>query len=165
MNANETIFFYKEGEEYGFLSNWYPTVFYAEGLRFTSTEQYLMYQKAKLFGDTDMAEKIMASSDQGEIKHYGRLVRGFDGVIWNGFRPIIMYKGLMHKFTQSPLLREELLATGDAVLAECTERDVNFATGLNIHDAARFDRNNWKGQNILGFALMAVREELRASNA
>ena len=50
--------------------------------------------------------------------------------------------------------------TGDAVLAECAVRDQIWGIGLSIGDPNRFERSKWKGNNLLGYALMLVREQL-----
>ena len=50
--------------------------------------------------------------------------------------------------------------TGDAVLAECAVRDQIWGIGLSMGDPNRFERSKWKGTNLLGYALMLVREQL-----
>ena len=50
--------------------------------------------------------------------------------------------------------------TGDAVLAECAVRDQIWGIGLSMGDPNRFERSKWKGNNLLGYALMLVREQL-----
>jgi len=46
------VFFWREFEQpYGFLSQWYESTFEHEGVNYTSTEMWMMYQKARLFGD------------------------------------------------------------------------------------------------------------------
>ena len=37
------------------LSQWYPCIFEADGILYQSMEQYMMYQKAVLFRDIEMA--------------------------------------------------------------------------------------------------------------
>ncbi len=60
-----------------------------------------------------------------------------------------------------PELEEQLKATGEAVLAECAVRDRIWGIGLSMHDPNRLDPRNWQGQNLLGYTLMMVREQLR----
>ena len=50
--------------------------------------------------------------------------------------------------------------TGDAVLAECAVRDQIWGIGLSMGDPNRFERSKWRGNNLLGYALMLVREQL-----
>ena len=156
----QIVCFHNPNEENGFLSNWHRSHFTACGREFSSMEQYMMHQKALTFGDTEIAEKIMAASDFGEIKALGRQVRNYDDRIWSGIRQIVVYEGLLEKFRQNPDLKEQLLATGDALLAECAFNDRIWAVGLTMQDKNRLDIEKWRGQNLLGFALMQVREKL-----
>ena len=46
------VYFWREFEEpYGFLSQWYECAFEHDGITYQHTEMWMMYQKAKLFGD------------------------------------------------------------------------------------------------------------------
>lgn len=88
-------------------------------------------------------------------------MKNYNEVVWNGVRQIIVYKGLLEKFRQNVDLREKLLATGDAVLAECAVSDKIWGIGFSMYYNDRFDMDKWKGRSLLGFALMMVRDELR----
>lgn len=156
----KVICFHNPNEENAFLSNWSFSDFEKDGVQYSSMEQYMMHRKALTFGDMEIAEKIMAASDFGEIKALGRQVRNYDDRIWSGIRQIVVYEGLLEKFRQNPELKAQLLATGDALLAECALRDQIWAVGLTMHDEGRLNIEKWRGQNLLGFALMQVREKL-----
>lgn len=155
------IGFHNPDEPYGFLSNWYLSAFTVDGIRFSSMEQYMMYKKAVLFEDTGMAAKIRNTDDVVLIKKLGRKVSNYNDTVWNGMRQVIIYKGLLEKFRQNDDLKEALLATGDNILAECAVKDCIWGIGLSMTDDNRHDLNAWKGQNLLGFSLMLVRDELR----
>mgnify|MGYP000506067875 FL=1 len=154
------ICFHNPDEENAYLSNWYPSDFTVNGISFSSMEQYMMYQKALRFGDTKIADKILATDDVAKIKKLGREVQGYDDSVWNGVRQIIVYEGLTAKFSQNEDLKAKLLETKDVILAECAVRDKIWGIGLSITDEKRFDKDKWKGQNLLGYALMLVREHL-----
>lgn len=158
----QIICFHNPNEENGYLSNWYMSPFTADGIRFSSMEQFMMYRKAVAFGDRDRAAQILDTEDVGRIKELGRLVSGYDDNYWNGIRQIVVYEGLYAKFSQNEELKRLLQATGRAVLAECAVKDRIWGIGLSIDDPDRLDRRKWKGQNLLGYALMMVREKLRA---
>ena len=155
------IGFHNPQEENGYLSNWYLSDFIVGEKMFSSMEQYMMYQKAMCFGDTEMAKRIMETEDVAEIKRLGRLVSGYHDHIWNGVRQILIYEGLLAKFSQNQELKDKLLATEDAVLAECAVTDCIWAIGLSMHDPNRYDISKWKGQNLLGYGLMMARNRLR----
>ena len=72
----------------------------------------------------------------------------------------MVYEGLLAKFSQNEKLQEWLKATGNAVLAECAVKDCIWGIGLSMNDPDRFERAKWKGQNLLGYALMMVRDRL-----
>ena len=154
------VCFHNPDEENGYMSNWYPSVFMFGGVEFSSMEQYMMYRKAVCFGDEAIAAKILATSDAAEIKALGRLVLGYDDNWWNGVRQIIVYEGLLAKFSQNVALGKQLKKTGKAVLAECAVKDRIWGIGLSMNDPNRFDRDRWQGQNLLGYTLMMVRDSL-----
>ena len=64
------------------------------------------------------------------------------------------------KFTQHPDLGRFLAGTGPRVLVEASPSDRIWGIGLRAShpDAARPSR--WRGLNLLGFALMNVRDQL-----
>lgn len=156
----EIICFHNPNEEYGWLSNWYLSDFKIDDVSFSSMEQYMMYEKAVAFEDFNIAEKILETQNVGMIKQYGRQVGNYNDVVWNGIRQIVVYKGLVAKFSQNEMLRENLKKTGTAILAEAAVRDRVWGIGWSMNDPNRFDMNQWKGQNLLGFALMQVRKQL-----
>ena len=157
------ICFHNPDEENGYLSNWYPSPFALDGVAFSSMEQYMMYRKAVCFGDDKVAAQILVTEDVAEIKTLGRLVSGYDESLWNGVRQIVVYEGLLAKFSQNSELGGQLKKTGNTVLAECAVKDRIWGIGRSMHDSDRLDRAKWQGQNLLGYALMMVREKLRTA--
>lgn len=155
------ICFHNPNEVNGYMSNWYLSSFERNGIVYTSMEQYMMYQKAKLFGSMDIAKEILSTDDVGKIKALGRAVQNYNDTVWNGLRQIIVFKGLIEKFKQNEGLRKKLLSTNDAILAECAVHDKIWGIGLSMNDPKRFNMQNWQGQNLLGFSLMYVRSILK----
>lgn len=154
------IGFHNPEEEYGFLSNWYLSDFVIDGMKFSSMEQYMMYSKAILFNDREVASQIMNTTDVEMIKALGRKVSGYNDSVWNGMRQVIIYKGLLEKFKQNDSLKKLLIDTGDAVLAECAVQDQIWGIGISMKDENRFNPDKWRGQNLLGYTLMLVRDEM-----
>jgi len=159
--SNEIICFHNPEEENGYLSNWYLSDFVADDVKFSSMEQFMMYHKAMCFHDNNIATQILATSDVAKIKTLGRLVSGYDDAYWSGVRQIVVYDGLLAKFSQNKELLVKLMATGDALLAECAVKDTIWGIGLSMKDPARLRMVEWKGTNLLGYALVMVREKLK----
>ena len=143
------------------LSQWWPADFYAGSRSYLCMEQYMMAGKAELFGDQEMLERILASSDPKQIKALGRQVRGFDQTVWDQFKYAIVLNGNWCKFNQNGELGDFLLSTGDSALAEASPYDRVWGIGLPADSADAKAPVKWQGQNLLGFALMEVRDELR----
>jgi hypothetical protein len=152
--------FHNPDEENGYLSNWYLSEFKIDSIKFSSMEQYMMYKKAIVFNDNKIAKEILETTDVSKIKALGRQVSNYNDTYWNGVRQIIIYKGLLEKFSQNKDLKKRLLNTGNDILAECAVQDKIWGIGLSIKDVNRWDMEKWRGQNLLGFALMMVREDL-----
>ena len=153
--------FHNSDEENGYLSNWYLSEFKVDSIQFSSMEQYMMYKKAIVFNDTKIAKEILETTDVSKIKALGRQVSNYNDTYWNGVRQIIIYKGLLEKFSRNEDLKKRLLNTGNDILAECAVQDKIWGIGLSMKDVNRWDMEKWRGENLLGFALMLVREELR----
>lgn len=154
------ICFHNPDEENGYLSNWYPVKFTVDSVAFSSMEQFMMHKKAVYFGDYNIAKRILASNDVAYIKELGRLVSNYNESYWNGIRQIVVFEGLLAKFSQNESLQEQLKATNGSILAECAVKDRIWGIGLSMNDPNRLDINRWKGQNLLGYTLMMVRERL-----
>ena len=154
------VCFHNPNEDNGYLSNWYLSKFTVDNVTFSSMEQCMMYKKAVCFRDKDTADRILAINDVAEIKALGRLVADYNESYWNGVRQIVVFEGLIAKFSQNEDLKKLLKATENAILAECAVKDRIWGIGLSMNDPNRLDINRWKGQNLLGYTLMMVRERL-----
>lgn len=154
------VCFHNPNEDNGYLSNWYLSKFTVDNVTFSSMEQYMVYKKAVCFRDKDTADRILATNDVAEIKALGRLVADYNESYWNGVRQIVVFEGLIAKFSQNEDLKKLLKATENAILAECAVKDRIWGIGLSMKDPERFEIDKWKGQNLLGYALMMVRERL-----
>ncbi|MEQ1961686.1 NADAR family protein [Xenorhabdus khoisanae] len=144
------------------LSQWYPVQFTVNDVKYASAEHYMMAGKARLFNDLDALEKIINAKNPGAAKAYGREIRGFNQSIWDEHRLKIVIEGNLAKFSQNKPLAEFLLNTGDKILVEASPVDRIWGIGLaedlpNIQNPL-----TWDGLNLLGFALIAVREKLKA---
>ena len=97
-------------------------------------------------------------------KRLGKTVKGFDEKAWDRIKYSVVLRGNTHNYTQHPELRATLLETGDRLLAEASRFDRVWAIGFDESNAEQVSRKTW-GQNLLGKAIMQVREQLRDMEA
>jgi ribA/ribD-fused uncharacterized protein len=146
------------------LSNWYecrvPFIKY-KGITFFNSEQAFMWEKAVYFGDMEIAKKIVETSNPKENKKLGRQVKGFDVEKWSQVNFQFMVDVNYAKYSQSPRLKALLLSTEDKIIVEASPYDTIWGIGLHWEDDDVLDESKWKGQNLLGKALMMVRNEIR----
>ncbi|MEU5722202.1 NADAR family protein [Micromonospora sp. NPDC047738] len=147
----------------GCLSQWWPAPFTVDGRTYPTAEHWMMWHKATLFGDAEIAERILASGHPRRAKTLGRQVRGFDEATWTARRYDIVVAGSVAKFGQHDELGRFLLGTGERVLVEASPVDRIWGIGLAADDPRADDPARWRGQNLLGFALMEARATLRAA--
>lgn len=141
-------------------SNWFPASFVLDGVEYPTTEHYMMAEKARLFGDDAMCDKILLAKTPKEAKACGRRVSDFDNEVWSGHRFEIVVTGNEAKFSQHELLGDYLKNTHDAVLVETSPHDRIWGIGMGRKNANARHPQYWRGLNLLGFALMEVRERL-----
>ncbi|MCB0033365.1 MAG: NADAR family protein [Anaerolineales bacterium] len=141
-------------------SQWFPSPFEVDGVVYPTAEHFMMAGKARLFHDKEILPKILNASHPNEAKKLGRLVANFDGPTWEQHRFEIVVKGNLAKFAQNEPLRKFLLNTGDRILVEASPYDRIWGIGLAADDVKAQDPLQWRGLNLLGFALMAVRSNL-----
>ncbi len=141
-------------------SQWYDSPFESGGSHFLTSEHYMMYRKAVLFGDDSAAERLLAAGNPGEAKAIGREVLGFDQKKWDAERFDVVVSASIKKFSNDPKLKAFLLSTGSRVLVEASPADRVWGIGLSEDSPACENPNQWKGENLLGFALMEARDQL-----
>ncbi|KRV47668.1 hypothetical protein AQ490_04560 [Wenjunlia vitaminophila] len=144
----------------GCLSQWWPGDFTVDGVTYATAEHYMMAGKARLFGDERSVERILAAPHPGAAKKLGRQVSPFDEQTWVAHRSEIVVRGNTAKFSQDPALRDYLLGTGNRVLVEASPRDRVWGIGLSATDERAATPSQWRGLNLLGFALMRARAAL-----
>ncbi|KAJ1538599.1 hypothetical protein HK405_013667 [Cladochytrium tenue] len=159
--TQDEVYFWKADEPHGFLAQWYPSRFTdpTTATEYANAEQYMMHRKAVLFGDQQVAAEILATEDPRTIMALGRRIARYDEATWTENRSAIVRDGNLLKFGQNEELRKLLLETGDSVLVETSPMDRIWGVGFG-HRVAASQRDRW-GLNLLGKALMEVREQLR----
>lgn len=142
------------------LSNWHPAGFTVNGVDFKNNEQFMMYCKAKLFGDEECAAKILRAETPREHKALGRSVRGFEESKWAQKCEHYVFVGSLAKFRQNEVLGDFLVKTGNTELVEASPYDRIWGVGLSANDPRIHNKSAWLGENRLGKVQMKVREVL-----
>ena len=145
------------------LSQWWPAAFVVNDVTYPTAEHFMMAEKARLFGDEETRKEILKADGPKAAKELGRRVKDFDETRWREHRFEFVVKGNLAKFGQNQDLARFLVGTGDAVLVEASPRDQIWGIGLGANNERAMDPAQWRGLNLLGFALMEVRKRLRES--
>jgi ribA/ribD-fused uncharacterized protein len=164
METPEAIYFFTpKCEKYGYLSNFYKTNLVEEeqDKLFNCSEHYFMYYKCLTFDPTnsELLEKIYSEESSYKVKKLGRQVKHYDDKIWSEKRYSIMINALRLKFTQNKVIKDKLLSTKPKILYEASPFDKLWGIGYSSKNAIIKDTQKY-GQNLLGKALMQVRDEL-----
>lgn len=149
----------------GFCSQWYPSEFTIDGVRYNCAEQYMMAQKAILFKDDEQLNLIMHTDSPQVQKAAGRMVKNFDPVKWNEISRLVVYRANLAKFGQNAARFSELFSLDNRIIVEASPYDKIWGIGMHAQDEGIEDPKNWKGLNWLGEAIMQVRSDLRALGA
>ncbi len=144
------------------LGQWWESRFQMDGVEYTCAEQFMMAEKARMFGDKGMLAKIMETPHPKEMKAYGRAVSGFDKTAWDNACYQIVKRGNLAKFSQNPELLEYLFTTKNRILVEASPMDRIWGIGMGKNNPDAQCPLKWRGKNLLGFALTEARDELLA---
>lgn len=143
------------------LSQWYPLGFTIDETYYATAEHWMMACKARLFNDDEVLAEILEAPTPDKAKKLGRRVRNFDESTWKANARRFVTEGNYAKFSQHRQLRDFLLGTGNAILVEASPYDRIWGIGMSATHANSMTPSQWRGTNLLGFALMDVRERIR----
>ena len=158
ITTDKHIFFWREA-----FSQWHKSKFTnpIHNIEFNCAEQHMMWCKAMLFGDTATAAKIMLKVEPRDHKALGREVVGYNQKIWDENKYEIVCNTSMLKFTQNNKLLAMLLDTGNRTLVEASPKDPIWGIGMEENEPGINDEANWRGENLLGYALTDTRDFIR----
>lgn len=145
-------------------SQWWDCKFTVDGVKYHTAEQYMMAQKAALFGDKKIQEEIMKGTHPKQYKELGRKIFGFNQGIWDRYCCDIVIKGNVAKFSQNEDLKAFLLGTINRVLVEASPYDKIWGIGMSQDERNIENPLTWNGTNFLGFCLMEVRDIIRGQS-
>ena len=161
------LFYGHHQKKYGIVdrscfSQWFDSSFTIDGVRYKTAEHFMMASKAELFQPEAVID-IINAPDAKTAKHLGRCIENFDYDIWEAACWDIVVKGNIAKFSQNEDLRDFLLSTAGTILVEASKSDRIWGIGMHTQDRDAHNPHLWRGDNLLGFALTAVREEIMSS--
>ena len=170
METDKYIFFYgHQRGSYRSFSQWYPVDFEetidGKKYKLKHAEQAMMLKKALLFDDYKTADKILKATTPYECKTLGRNVKSFDDEVWNQNKFGFVVKTNFEKFSQNKHLLDILLGTQNKILVEASPYDKIWGIGMSVAHPNITNENHWRGENLLGKALMVVRKTINVLNS
>lgn len=142
-------------------SQWFPAPFVVDGINYPTAEHYMMAGKARIFHDEQVLAQILKTDHPDAVKRLGRKVKNYDEQTWIESRYQVVVDGNHAKFSQHPDMANFLLKTADSIIVEASPVDRIWGIGMTKDNPACQDPRKWQGLNLLGFALMEVRQRLR----
>jgi len=141
-------------------SQWFDAGFDVENIHYATAEHFMMAEKARTFGDKEALAQILSASTPEEVKKIGRRVKNFNADVWTKRSIEVVLQGNIAKFSQNRHLGEWLRVSGSHVLVEASPEDAIWGIGLHRDDPRANNPAIWPGKNLLGFAIMTVRDQL-----
>lgn len=142
------------------MSQWWHAPFEENGIIYKTAEHYMMAGKARLFNDEATLERILEKDSPKDVKDLGRQIQHFDTNLWDSKKFEIVRQANYLKFSQNKELMSFLFQTGNKVLVEASPVDRIWGIGLAEDHPDAKNPLKWKGENLLGFALMEVRDQM-----
>lgn len=137
------------------------SIFQVKGISYFCVEQYLLANQAILFKDNVMLEKIMIAKSIRQARLFGNKIRNFDQEEWNKHKLNMGYVANLCKFQQDENLKFKLMETENNILVNADPYDGDWGIKKRITELDIKNPHSWKGENLLGFILMMIREDLK----
>jgi ribA/ribD-fused uncharacterized protein len=159
METVNEIYFFRESGKYGPFSNFYPSRFIESNIEFNCSEQYFMYYKCLTFDKENkpLLEAILNEKSPIKIKNFGRQVKNYNDKVWGEKRYQVMVKALHLKFSQNKEIKDLLISTKEKILFEASPFDKIWGIGYDGKTAVSMIDKTKFGKNLLGQALMEIR--------
>lgn len=156
------LFAEPDTNDYGFLSlKWVVGIDY-NGTMYNSAHQAIYAELAKSFNDIENLRRIMMAETADEIHYSLEDVPGdANDAKWNDLIKQLIYDVNIAKFNQYPELAGRLMETKNALLGAYIPDDNLIGIGISIDNIQSKNPAYWTGQNILGKALVDIRDKLR----
>jgi ribA/ribD-fused uncharacterized protein len=137
------------------------TPFKVDGIEYMCVDQYVLCHKALMFNDPETHDKARIATTGKDFRELSKTIKNYDHSIWLRKRLGVMTDANYYKFSQNPELRTKLFLTEDDVIVFANPYDTVWGVGMDENDRNVVYRDRWRGDNLLGEALMRVRDELQ----
>jgi len=134
-------------------------------VRCNFSEKAIMICKAAAMADREGFAAISRSQTPHEAKQLGRQIENWRQDLWDHLVSSVAYEVVYQKFHKLSALQPVLLGTGDCLIVEATRADSVWGIGMDKGNPKIQYPSEWRGSNVLGWALMEVRTALRSQGA
>ena len=114
-------------------SNFHRSPFVLNGQQYHSAKQWIQFQKAMLFSDSNTANQILQSSTPQECKRLSYCIHGINHDKWRNEGFDLCLDGIHAKFTQNKDLIAMLKTTEPKLLVEASNNKL-WVTGIPLKD-------------------------------
>ena len=156
-----------------FLCQWCYAPFVVNDIKYFSSEQWMMAEKARLMDDPQSLKQILnvklidGNKDSykraAQCHFLGRNVKPWDQQKWDKHKQNIVFQGNLYKFQQNPKLAKKLLSY-DHKKTFVSYGSSPWGIGIDIWDLRANSKQNWKGDNLLGIVITNIRDQLLMEN-
>lgn len=136
------------------LSVYYPCRFKVDGYYYDSVEQYVLAQKALLFNNKQIYDRIMNPNRNIELEELNNQIENYSIEKWISVLNDILLKGNLAKFSQDETLKHYLLKS--KYLTDEKDRHI-----FNKAEREFLNKSNLKEEKFLGKALFKTKEILK----
>ena len=139
-------------------SNFHSAPFIIDGQKYPTSEHYIQYSKAMLFGDSIIANAILKADTPYEVKKLSYQINGVNRNEWKEHGYEICLRGISKKFKQNPQLMNMLQATNGFTLGEASNYRL-WGTGIPLRDKDALNKSAWSSTGWLSDMLHEIRDK------
>jgi ribA/ribD-fused uncharacterized protein len=158
-----------ETNPYGFLALGWPVSISYHNKVYPSSRHAIFAELATEFGDMERAKAIETAESASDIHYSVDDVAGgkeINQLKWNTTLSRLINEITVIKFKQYPELAQRLMETPTpSVIGAYEPNDIQIGIGISVDNVKARDKLSWTGENMLGKALMKIRDILYAERA
>jgi ribA/ribD-fused uncharacterized protein len=141
------------------MSNFFPSEFVIDSIKYSCSEQFLQACKADTFNDKEAMDKIMKATSPNAMRAIGKTV-DIDLARWHDVAPGLIERAIIEKFSQNKELTDYLEETHPLKLVEAAPSDSFWGIGRSVYDKENLKFKHQWGKNFMGQILMKARAKV-----